>query len=237
MTAWTTRVGRALRPVLIDQAPRNHRQSDRAFRRRRVVVAVTLAIGATLLGFSLAVDPGEPAFYLLTLVLAAVWAVGGLASGQLHLGRVALDNELRRPVLTPIVLGLAAGAVFVVGALVVREIPPLASFTRSVLDHARYGSLVLVFLITLINGIAEEMFFRGALYAAIGRRGPVLISTIVYAAATVATGNPMLVFAALVLGAVLGLQRRASGGILAPILTHVTWSSTMLLVLPPLFGS
>jgi uncharacterized protein len=45
----------------------------------------------------------------------------------------------------------------------------------------------------------------------------------------------MLVFAALTLGLVLGLQRRASGGILAPILTHVTWSTTMLYALPPLF--
>jgi uncharacterized protein len=49
-----------------------------------------------------------------------------------------------------------------------------------------------------------------------------------------ATGNPMLVFAAFLLGLVLGLQRRASGGILAPILTHITWSTTMVLVLPAL---
>ena len=41
---------------------------------------------------------------------------------------------------------------------------------------------------------------------------------------------------ALVLGVVFGLQRRASGGILGPVLTHITWSSTMLFVLPRLFG-
>ena len=51
---------------------------------------------------------------------------------------------------------------------------------------------------------------------------------------TVATGNPMLVFAALTLGTVLALQRRASGGILAPMLTHVTWSAIMLFALPSL---
>ena len=49
-----------------------------------------------------------------------------------------------------------------------------------------------------------------------------------------ATANPMLVFAALLLGFVLALQRRASGGILAPILTHITWSATMLFALPAL---
>jgi membrane protease YdiL (CAAX protease family) len=42
----------------------------------------------------------------------------------------------------------------------------------------------------------------------------------------------MLGFAAILLGAVVGLQRRASGGILAPIITHLVWSVTMLYVLP-----
>ena len=46
----------------------------------------------------------------------------------------------------------------------------------------------------------------------------------------------MLVFAAFTLGLVLALQRRASGGILAPIITHVTWSLLMLFLLPPLFA-
>ena len=91
-------------------------------------------------------------------------------------------------------------------------------------------------MITLVNGIAEELFFRGALFAAIGVRHPVLISTVIYTLATVAGGNPVLVFAAAVLGAVVGLQRRAGGGVLAPILTHITWSSAMLFVLPPLFA-
>ena len=112
-----------------------------------------------------------------------------------------------------------------VGALVVREIGPLRDYVVSVLAHAREGDLALIAVVTVVNGIAEEIFFRGALFAAIGRRHPVLISTGVYALATVATANPMLVFAALTLGTVLGLQRRASGGILAPIITHVTWST------------
>ena len=41
---------------------------------------------------------------------------------------------------------------------------------------------------------------------------------------------------AVLLGVVVGLQRRASGGILGPILTHVTWSVSMLFLLPALFG-
>jgi uncharacterized protein len=46
----------------------------------------------------------------------------------------------------------------------------------------------------------------------------------------------MLSFAAVLLGLIVGLQRRASGGILAPILTHCTWSLAMLFALPAIFG-
>jgi membrane protease YdiL (CAAX protease family) len=225
------------RSSLVEKVERDHRQTDHAFRRRRIAVAITLVVGATVLGFSLAVRPGDSLFYLLTAVLAATWVLGSFASGPLHLGRIEFRRALRRPVLPPILLGLAAGAVFILGALVVREVPLLRQFTENVLAHARYGSLPLVAVITIVNGVAEEIFFRGALFAAIGVRHPVAISTVIYGLATIATGNPMLVLAACTLGVVLGLERRASGGVLAPILTHVTWSAVMLFALPPIFAA
>ena len=231
------RFGRLLRPALVDRVERDHQQSAKAFLRRRIVVAITLVIGATLLGLSLSVDPTDPRFYPLTLALAATWVIGGVVSGPLHLGYMPFRGRLRRPVITPIAFGVATAAFFIVGALIVRQIPPLASLTDAVLDQARGRSLVLVALITMVNGIAEEIFFRGALFAAIGVKHPVVISTVIYGLATVASGNAMLVFAALTLGLLLGLQRRASGGILGPILTHITWSTTMLFVLPPLFSA
>jgi membrane protease YdiL (CAAX protease family) len=46
----------------------------------------------------------------------------------------------------------------------------------------------------------------------------------------------MLAFAAVLLGALVGLERRATGGVQAPIITHVVWSLTMLLALPAIFG-
>lgn len=224
------------RSALIDRVQRDHRQSNAAFHYRRIAVAVVLVIGATLLGISLKVKPGSASFYPLTIALAATWVLGGLASGPLHLGRESVHGSLRRPIITPILVGVAAGAVFIAGALVVREIPPLRDFTENVLAHARFASLPLIALVTLANGAAEEVFFRGALFAAIGAKLPVVISTVIYAIATIASGNPMLVFAAATLGVVLGLQRRASGGILGSILTHLTWSTIMLLALPPLFA-
>ena len=191
----------------------------------------------TLLGFSLATEPGAPGSIRSPSRWRVTWVVGGVLSGPLHLGYIPFRGALRRPIVTPIVFGLVAAGVFVLGALVVRQIDPLRDFVRHVLAHAQQGNLALVAVVTLLNGIAEEVFFRGALFAAIGRRHPVLISTVIYAIATVATGNPMLVFAAVVMGFLFGLQRRASGGILASMLTHVTWSTVMLLALPPIFGT
>ena len=84
-------MGRAVgvvRPVLIDKVERDHRQSDAAFLRRRIVVAVTLAVGATLLGLSFSTQQGDPVFYPLTFGLAATWALGSVASGPLHLGHI-----------------------------------------------------------------------------------------------------------------------------------------------------
>ena len=225
-----------VRPVLIDKVERDHWQSDTAFLRRRIVVTITLAVGATLLGLSFSVRQGDPAFYPLTFGLAATWTLGSLLSGPLHLGHILLGGTLRRPIITSIGVGSLLAALFVLGALVIRTIPTLASLAEDVLGYARLGNLWIIFMITLVNGIAEELFFRGALFAAIGAWHPVLISTALYALATVAGGNPVLVFAAVILGAVVALERRASGGILAPILTHITWSLSLLFVLPPIFA-
>ncbi|OZF58332.1 CPBP family intramembrane glutamic endopeptidase [Rhodococcus sp. 14-2470-1a] len=235
MATWQTTVVDVMKSALVDKVDRDHRQSDRAFLRRRIVVGITLVVGAVLLGVSLSVSPGDNAFYPLTIALAATWIIGGFVSGPLHLGRITFNGSMRRPIITPILIGLAAGGVFVVGGLVVRQIPPLADFVANVLAHATMGSLGLIVFITLLNGVAEEIFFRGALFAAIGRRKPVLISTLVYTVVTLASGNPMLAFAAITLGFVLALQRRSSGGILAPMLTHVAWSTVMVFALPPLF--
>ena len=229
MRAWLQR-------SLWDVVPRDHRESPEALRRRQLVTAAFVVIGGAVLGLSLRIEPGSPWFYPATLGLAVVWTVGAFASGPLHLGRIAdPSGDHHRPVLTPILIGLGLAGLFVVGGLVVREIDFLDEQIRSVLDFADEGAVPLLLVITTVNGIAEELFFRGAAYAAVTRY-PVPVTTVAYAIATLATGNVMLSFAAVLLGVVVGLQRRASGGILAPILTHVTWSTVMLFALPALFG-
>jgi hypothetical protein len=71
-------------------------------------------------------------------------------------------------------------------------------------------------------------------YDVAGRRA-VPVSTAAYVLATSATRNPALVLASVVMGALFAEQRRRTGGVQAPILTLLTWSSLMLWFLPPLF--
>ena len=223
-----------LRRSLWDVVPRDQRDTPAALRRRQVVTVAVVLLGAGVLGYSLRIEPGSPTFYVSTMVLAGVWVVGAFASGRLHLGRITRGDAHLRPVVAPLALGLLLVALFMAGALVVRQIDPLADYVSSVLAYADEGSLPLLVVITLVNGVAEELFFRGAAYAAIPRH-PVAWTTLAYFVATLATGNVMLAFAAILIGIVCGLQRRASGGVLAPIITHVTWSLSMLLVLPLFF--
>ena len=222
--------------AIISSPPVTHEEAPSQVRKRRIVVAVVLVIGATLLGFSLSRTPGSTAFYVLTLALAAVWAFGARLSGPVHMGSVQFRGRDRRPLITGSVIGVLLGAVFIAGGLVAREIGPVRDYIVEVLNYANYGTLWLVVLITVINGVAEELFFRGALYSALGRYHPEIVSTIVYAVAVSAAGNPMLGFAGVILGAVCAYERRITGGVLAPMLTHFFWGLVMVLALPPIFG-
>ncbi len=198
-------------------------------------------VGAGVLGASLSSKPGSARFYVLTGATALTWTVGGLAAGPLRRGstpgHAAHRGSPRRPVVGPILAGVGAFGAFYAGALVAKRIPLLERAISSVLRYADHGSGGLVLLTTLTNGAAEEVFFRGALYAAAGPtpRRAAVASTAGYVLATTATRNPALVLASGVMGALFAIQRRATGGIQAPLLTHVTWSALMLWFLPPLF--
>ncbi|MET0235020.1 MAG: CPBP family intramembrane glutamic endopeptidase [Kibdelosporangium sp.] len=196
-------------------------------RRRRQVAAVVTVAGAGLLGASLSTEPGSQRFYTMTFGVAGTWVAGGFASGPIHLGRGT--------VIAPIAIGAGAFAGFYATALVARRIPILRRAIAGVLQYENRGSSKLVLLTTLTNGVAEEVFFRGGVYAAADGKRPVVLSTAAYAMATTATRNPALVLASIVMGTLFALQRRATGGIQAPIIAHITWSALMLRFLPALF--
>ena len=203
-------------------------------------MAATLLVGASLLGATLAAPRGSNAFYVVGFALAAVWLAGSLASGPLHLGRLAEaeaggDDATppgRRAVVGPLLLGVASFLMFLGLYLVARELPGLSGALESVLGKADAGALGLVLGLALTNAVAEEVFFRGALHAAVGDRRAPVVATGIYVLVTVASLNAALVAAAAVMGTVFTLERLATRGILAPIVTHLTWSALMLLALP-----
>ncbi|HET7304004.1 MAG TPA: CPBP family intramembrane glutamic endopeptidase [Segeticoccus sp.] len=221
---------------LLGQSPAPVAESDRIRARRRRVVIATGVTASALLGRSLSARPGSRRFVVLTLCTAATWTTGAIGSGPLHIGWVeGRDSRLRRPVITPVATGAGAFGVFYLAALVARSIPFLNRAVRRVLAFADHGSSVAVVTTTCANGLGEELFFRGALYSAVTDHRPVAVSSLAYVMATAATGNPALTLAGAVMGVLLGLQRRASGGVQAPVLTHLSWSLLMLRFLPPLF--
>ena len=205
-------------------------------RRRRVVTATGIG-GAGLLGISLSTQADSPQFYLLTMGLAGTWAAGALSSGPLPLNMTqGREDGRRHPVVVmPVLTGAAAFGLFYGAAQLARHIPPLNRAIGSVLRYADDGSAPLVLLTACANAVAEELFFRGALWSLVQNSYPLAKTTLAYAATTAATRNPALVLAGTATSVLFGLQRRTSGGILAPALTHLTWSLLMLRYVPPLF--
>jgi uncharacterized protein len=213
---------------------------------RRVIVGATGVAAAALLRASFTATPGSRRFYLLTGTMAATWTAGALTAGPVFWHRPSRPPRPSpspglgplRPadapalVLLPVATGAATFAVFYAAAHAVRRNPLVGRIIASVFHYADAGSTPLVVLIAATSGVAEELYFRGALWS--GPR-PLRETTLAYAASTAATGNPALVLAGLITSVIFGWQRAATGGVLAPALTHLTWSVLMLRYLPPLF--
>ena len=202
--------------------------------RRRWVSAVAVALGTFLVNWLVRIEPGDPTFYFVSVALALVWIAGGLLSGQLRAGssRTRSGSEDGRAIVQALVLGVLLVGLFLAGAALVARVPALREPVNVLLDHVRLSPWPLVAALAVMIGVAEELYFRGGLYAAVGGRAAVAVTAAIYAVITLPSGVPLLVFAAAALGVVLGLQRRATGGVLGPIITHVVWLLGMVFLLP-----
>jgi membrane protease YdiL (CAAX protease family) len=191
---------------------------------------------AALLRASFGAKAGSGRFYLLTVSLAGTWTGGALGTGRIpwHGGRwrARPASQARDLIVIPAVTGAGTFAVFYGAAWVVRHHPAFRRAIASVLRYADAGSTPLVVLIASSSAVAEELFFRGALWSG---PQPLRSTTLAYTASTAATGNPALTLAGAITSVIFGRQRAATGGVLAPAVSHVTWSLLMLRYLPPLF--
>lgn len=206
-------------------------------------LAIVLAVGSVLLHQALTVDPSSKAFYGWSAALALTW----LAARP---GRSGVDAwPLRRAVAAGLAAGVGLGLACWAGAWVMGRLPvvgePISSYVESVLAQSEDRPWLLVLVVAVLTGVTEEVCFRGGLFsvveARIGAPRPALqatvITTVIYAVVTLATGNLLLVLAAAVLGATAGGIRAVTGRLPAAIAVHAAWTITMLLTLPSLSGS
>jgi CAAX protease family protein len=199
-------------------------------RRRRVVSAIAVVVGTALLAATFRVPRGSVWFTILGLLVAVTWTVGSFVSGPIPLRR---DRDVAwRTFVGPVVAGIAAFGVFVIVFVVARHLPLVGPALNGVLATADAGPIALVLVVALVNGVGEELFFRGALHAALEPHRPAITTTIVYVVVTATTGNVALVIAAVVMGTVFSLERLSTRAVLAPMATHLTWSTLMVLALP-----
>ena len=201
-----------------------------ARRRRRAVTGVAIVVGTALLAATLRVPHGSAWFTVLGLLVAATWTVGSFVSGPIpfqpnrHMSWGTL--------VAPVVAGVAAFGAFLAAYIVARHLPLVGPALDGVLATADAGSTPLVLIVALVNGAGEELFFRGALHAALEPHRPAIATTIAYVVVTAATGNVALIIAAAVMGVLFSLERLSTRGVLAPMVTHLTWSTLMVLALP-----
>jgi membrane protease YdiL (CAAX protease family) len=223
-------------------------------KRRPIAAAICLA-GAGALRASFVAEPGSRRFYALTGQVALTWLLGSaaLSSGRRDTRTAATHPVATHPVATPplatsplatrsiatipgaVAIGAAAFGAFYAAARIARHIGPLRRALAHVLRYAEHES-PLVLITTLTNGAAEEIFFRGALYDTASTR-PALSSTVAYVLVTSASGNPALALASAVMGTLFAVQRKHSGTVIAPLITHLVWSTLMVSFLPREAGS
>jgi membrane protease YdiL (CAAX protease family) len=161
--------------------------------------------------------------YLLLATAGVVW-IGWRLHGVVPL---ALFLPLRRDFWLDPLLGVAAAGLLLGAWSLLRRVSRLARALEETI-RVRIGPLPAheAYGLALLSGVAEEVFFRGALQPAWG-----------YAAATVLFGvlhsgreRALLVWTAgaLIAGALLGALMLWRGNLLAPVLCHVLVNAVQL---------
>jgi len=148
---------------------------------------------------------------------------------------------LLRPRARELPIGLAAGAVMLVATyalfdLLVPLAPTLFGDTTGL--YAEFRTLrwwtAVALLVPVICG--EELVWRGCVQSAIAARtsprSAALFTPIVYAAAHVPLGSPVLVLTALGGGVLWSLLRTFTNGVCAPIVAHFVWDLVILSIHP-----
>lgn len=232
----------------------------------RLAVHLTLLIIGAVITAALT-GAGEDGLWFLFLCfgLAVVWLVGA------GLSRVLRDPSApkqvtaqRRPLPELVRAGVTYGGALIVLAVItaaaIAHIPTLSDPIRTMVGYVRGQYLPFNILALIIAGIAEEVYFRGALYTDIAHhyaarraehvaqqysgsahwhgaqseeKHPVpIITAVIYFVVTALSGVVPLAIAAAALGIVTGYARARYHSLGLCIFIHLVFTLTMVGVLP-----
>jgi membrane protease YdiL (CAAX protease family) len=142
-----------------------------------------------------------------------------------------------RACLTGVVVGVAMTlATYPVYHLLAGWIPGMAEHVRDLYSSARTAPLGVALVWVVIIIAAEELLWRGVLLAALDRALPmawaVLGSVALYTGAQLGSGSWVMGVMAAVCGFVWTLERIWSRSLLAPLISHLIWTPTVILLVP-----
>jgi uncharacterized protein len=181
-------------------------------------------------------EPGSAIFYGGTFFTAAVYISTWLFLGDRQ--RFLPQAKPLSDILRGALIGLGFIGIFLVGALLVRNVDLLSAPVDGLLDNARLGVLWLTLLTTAVNGFGEELFFRDVAVRRLPWSEDVsrIVAVGLYMLVTASLGVSLLIFAALVIGGAAQYEAKRTGALVSPITLHLVWSLGMILVLPPIIA-
>jgi membrane protease YdiL (CAAX protease family) len=175
-----------------------------------------------------------------------VWLGTGLAGGLsiLVMQRLSRASLLERwnPAPRPAFLGVAAGvamaaATWLLYPISIELVPSIALEVPKLYELLRQPpGPVLAFPVLVLVVTAEELVWRGLAIDVFSRHanaaGAVLLAALLYTLPQVAFRSPLLVVVAFACGAVWGLLRVRTNGLIAPLLAHLIWDLLVFVLFP-----
>ena len=120
--------------------------------------------------------------------------------------------------------------------LAVHVAPSLDGEVQTLYTGARSTTLAKALAWLIALALAEELLFRGAWPATLrnymSAPAAFTVSLLSYALAQLGTGSWIVMALASVCGALWTLQRRYTGSLLSPLIAHLIWSPTLILLYP-----
>lgn len=199
--------------------------------RRSLVLLVGLVLGWTLLmrQFGGADVYGVVGPYAIT-VLAVAWLL-----------RARALRSWLEPSLKSVLVGVVSGVVMTIATypvfrLAIELIPGLNHTVESLYAASRTTTLPVAMAWVSAIVLAEEVLWRGVLLDALehrmGARAALGLSVLSYALAQLGTGSWVVFALALVCGTLWTLERKLSDSLLAPLISHMIWTQTVILLYP-----